>query len=66
MNGRYQMQRGAYKLDFAERDKSKPVLLRLSLAGNLEKPLCPCMGPNGGSVAMDSEARDFSSFYIIS
>jgi hypothetical protein len=30
---------GRYKLDFAERDKCKPVLLRLSLAGNLEKPL---------------------------
>jgi hypothetical protein len=27
------------KLDFAERDKFKPVLLRLSLSGNLEKPL---------------------------
>jgi hypothetical protein len=25
------------KLDFAEIDKCKPVLLRLSLAGNLEK-----------------------------
>jgi hypothetical protein len=25
-------------VDFAERDKCKPVLLRLSLAGNLEKP----------------------------
>jgi hypothetical protein len=27
------------KLDFAERDICKPVLLRLSLAGNLEKPI---------------------------
>jgi hypothetical protein len=27
------------KLDFAERDKCKQVLLRLSLVGNLEKPL---------------------------
>jgi hypothetical protein len=26
-------------VDFAERDKCKPVLLRLSLAGNLEKPI---------------------------
>jgi hypothetical protein len=26
-------------MDFAERDKCKPVLLGLSLAGNLEKPL---------------------------
>jgi hypothetical protein len=25
------------------------------IAGNLVKPLCPSMGPNGGSVAMDSE-----------
>ncbi len=44
-------------MDFSERDKCKPVLLKLSLAGDLEKPLtvCPCMGPNGGSVATDSE-----------
>ncbi len=28
---------GRYKLDFAKIDKCKPVLLRLSLAGNLEK-----------------------------
>ena len=27
------------KTGFAKRDKCKPVLLRLSLAGNLEKPL---------------------------
>jgi hypothetical protein len=38
MNGRSQMQ-GGKKSDFVERDKCKPVLLRLSLAGNLEKPL---------------------------
>jgi hypothetical protein len=25
--------------DFAERNNCKPILLRLSLAGNLEKPL---------------------------
>jgi hypothetical protein len=30
---------GSQKLDFAERDKCKQFLLRLSLAGNLEKPL---------------------------
>jgi hypothetical protein len=29
---------GGKNLDFAERDKSKPVLHRLSLAGNLENP----------------------------
>ncbi len=34
MNGRFQMQEG-----FTERDECKPVLLRLSLAGNLVKPL---------------------------
>ncbi len=28
-------------MDFPERDKCKPFLLLLSLAGNLEKPLCP-------------------------
>jgi hypothetical protein len=29
---------GRQKLDFAERDECKPVLLTLSLAGNLVKP----------------------------
>ncbi len=43
MNGRSQMQ-GGRKLYFAERDKCKPVLLRLSLAGNLEKPLMSLHG----------------------
>jgi hypothetical protein len=38
MNGRFQMQ-GGKKLDFAERDECKPVLLGLSLAGNLVKAL---------------------------
>ncbi len=42
MNGRSQMQRG--KLDFAERDICKSVLLRLSLAGNLDKPLLSLYG----------------------
>jgi hypothetical protein len=32
------------KLDFAKRDKCKPVLLRLSLAGNLQKPLMSLYG----------------------
>ncbi len=31
-------------MDFAERDKCKPVLLRLSLARNLEKPLMSLYG----------------------
>ncbi len=31
-------------MDFAERDKCKPVLLRLSLAKNLEKPLMSLYG----------------------
>jgi hypothetical protein len=53
MNGRSQIWGGKNGI-FAERDNCKPVLLRLSLAGNLEKHLCPSMGPNGGSVAMDS------------
>jgi hypothetical protein len=35
---------GNLKLDFAERYKCKPVLLRLSLAGNLEKPLMSLYG----------------------
>ncbi len=39
------------KLDFAERDKCKLVLLRLSLAGNLEQP-CPFMGPELGIVSL--------------
>ncbi len=53
MNGKSQMQGG--KTDFAERDECKPVLLRLSLAGNLEKKtLCPSVGRNGGSVVRDS------------
>jgi hypothetical protein len=38
MNGRSQIQEGKNWI-FAEKDKCKPVLLRLSLAGNLEKPL---------------------------
>ncbi len=31
-------------MDFVERYKCKPVLLRLSLAGNLEKPLISLYG----------------------
>jgi hypothetical protein len=42
MNGRSQMQGG--KKWISEIDKFKPVLLRLSLAGNLEKPLMPLYG----------------------
>jgi hypothetical protein len=53
MNKRFQMQ-GDKKLDFAESDECKSVLLGLPLAGNLVKPLFSSMGPNGGSVAMDS------------
>ncbi len=36
------------KLDFAEKDKCKPVLLRISLAGNLEKPLMSLYGTRAG------------------
>jgi hypothetical protein len=53
MNERSQIKGGKNGI-FAERDKCKPVLLRLSLAGNLEKPLMSLNGPNGGSVAKDS------------
>jgi hypothetical protein len=35
---------GGKKLDFSEIDKGKPVLLKLSLAGNLEKPLMSLYG----------------------
>jgi hypothetical protein len=43
------------KLDFAERDQCKLVLLRIAKAGNLKKPLMSLyMEPNGGGVAMDS------------
>ena len=43
MNGRFKMQ-GGKKLDFAEIDQCKPVLLGLSLAGNLVKPLLSLYG----------------------
>ncbi len=58
------MQEGK-KLDFAERDKCKPVLLGLSLAGNLVKALtvCPSMGPNEGSVAMDSVVESHPALF---
>jgi|LakMenE18May11ns_1017448.scaffolds.fasta_scaffold8781319_1 hypothetical protein len=39
---------GRLKLDFAERDKCKPVLLRLLLARNKKKHWCPFMGPKEG------------------
>jgi hypothetical protein len=35
---------GRKKLDFTQKDKCKPVLLRLSWAGNLEKPLMSLYG----------------------
>ncbi len=35
---------GRYKLDFAKIDQYKPVLLGLSLAGNLVKPLMSLYG----------------------
>jgi hypothetical protein len=38
------MDLGWSKLDFAERDKCKPVLLILSLAGDLVKPLLSLYG----------------------
>jgi hypothetical protein len=42
MNGRFQMQGG--KNWFLPRDERKPVLLGLSLAGNLVKPLLSLYG----------------------
>ena len=44
MNGRFQMQGGKNWMDFAERGEFKPVFLRLSLAGNLVKPLISLCG----------------------
>jgi hypothetical protein len=43
MNEGFQMQGGKNWI-FAENDKNKPVLLRLSLAGNLVKPLISLYG----------------------
>jgi hypothetical protein len=43
MNGRFQMQGGKNWI-FAEIDQRKPVLLGLSLAGNLVKPLMSLYG----------------------
>jgi len=43
MNGRSQMQ-GGKNLIFPQRDKCKPVLLRLSLGGTQEKPLMSLYG----------------------
>jgi hypothetical protein len=55
MNKRSQMLGGKnWILPKERKRKCKPVLLRLSLAGNLENRLCPFMRLNGGSVAMDS------------
>jgi hypothetical protein len=59
MNGRSQMQ-GVKNWILPKEIKCKPVLLKLSLAGNLKKKtiISLCMGPNGGSVAMDSVRLD--------
>jgi hypothetical protein len=52
---------GWSKLDFAESDQCKPVLLRLSLALEIWKnQLCPSMGPNGGSAAFATEGLSVS------
>jgi hypothetical protein len=45
---------GRFKPAFAERDKCKPVLLGLSLAGNLVRPLLSLYGTEWRGVAMDS------------
>ena len=55
-NGRFQMQGGENWI-FTEINQGKPILLGLSLAGNLVKPLLSLyIGMNGGSVATDSES----------
>ncbi len=50
---------GRFKPAFDERDQCKPVLLGLSLARNLVKPLLSLYGTewSGGSVAMDSGSQ---------
>ena len=59
MNGR-DLKCREVKLDFAETDKCKPVLLSLSLAEKSEKNhVCRSMGLNGGSVATDSDLQRF-------
>jgi hypothetical protein len=53
---------GRKKMDFTERDKCKPVLLRLSLAGNLEKHVSlwermeQCCGSGSGIQVLGSGA----------
>ena len=57
MNMRCQMQGGKNWI-LSKENKCKPLLLRLSLARNLENRLCPSMGPNGGSVVS-------ASYYVL-
>jgi hypothetical protein len=57
---------GLSKLDFAERDNCKPVLLRLSLAGNLENHFCPSMGPNGGGVWLWTQGNNQEIVFALS
>jgi hypothetical protein len=52
MNGRSQIQGGENWI-LPKGKNANPVLLRISFAGKLEKPLLSSMGTNGRSVAMD-------------
>jgi hypothetical protein len=49
-------------MDFADRDRCKPVLHWLEFWKNLS---CPSMGPNGGSVAMDSGIYSRFNFCVL-
>jgi hypothetical protein len=57
---------GRKKLDFADRDKRKPVLLRLSLAGNLKKttfiPLWDRSGEHGYGLRHRRQMNDILPF----
>jgi hypothetical protein len=56
------MNPGWSKLDFAERHKCKPVLLSLSLAGNLEKPLMSLYGTKWREHKLRKKKIKFSSY----
>jgi hypothetical protein len=63
MNGRSQMQGDKNWIFFAERDLCKPVLLGLSLAGNVEKPLMSLYGTEWKERAMDSGGEEFCMIF---
>jgi hypothetical protein len=59
MNGRFQVKGG--KTGFCRKRLMQTGSLGHSLAGNLVKPLMSLNGPNGASVAMDSEEGESSA-----